>query len=169
MVFAVRAEVDGHVADGHRLAAPVEVVYQAPARKSGTPWYLSPGFVFPACVLLLAGLLQRVKGRRLLKAAAFTFFLVSGVIGCLLIFLGYFTAHPTTAPNFNLVWANPLNLIAAFFLGKPLPWLINKYLFLYLYILVIGFILWFLFTPAVMYSSMVIIVWMAYLSYKLRK
>ena len=144
--------------------------YMAPSRKSGTPWYLSPGFVFPACVLLLAGLLQRVKGRRLLKAAAFPFFLVSGVIGCLLIFLGYFTAHPTTAPNFNLVWANPLNLPVAFLLiKKRIPWLARKYLLVYLCMLAAGFACWFLLTPAVLYSTLAVIAWMAYLSYRLQK
>ena len=162
--------IDSAYHDGNRLAAPVEVVYQAPARKSGTPWYLSPGFVFPACVLLLAGLLQRVKGRRLLKAAAFPFFLVSGVIGCLLIFLGYFTAHPTTAPNFNLVWANPLNLPVAFLLiKKRIPWLARKYLLVYLCVLAAGFACWFLLTPAVLYSTLAVIAWMAYLSYRLQK
>lgn len=162
--------IDSAYHDGNRLAAPVEVVYQAPARKSGTPWYLSPGFVFPACVLLLAGLLQCVKGRRLLKAAAFPFFLVSGVIGCLLIFLGYFTAHPTTAPNFNLVWANPLNLPVAFLLiKKRIPWLARKYLLVYLCVLAAGFACWFLLTPAVLYSTLAVIAWMAYLSYRLQK
>ena len=153
----------------HLLASPVETLYQAPTRATNNPWYLSPVFIFLAGALLLGGLIHYSKSRTLLRLIATLSFIATGIIGCLLIFLGFFTEHPTTFPNFNLIWANPLNLIAAFFLGKPLPWLINKYLFLYLYILVIGFILWFLFTPAVMYSSMVIIVWMAYLSYKLRK
>lgn len=153
-----------------RLAAPIEVIYQAPIRKGSTPWYLSPGFMFLVCALLLTALLQRFKERRFLQSVAFPFFLASGLIGCLLIFLGYFTAHPTTAPNFNLIWANPLNLPVAFWLFKKhLSWLIRKYLTLYLYVLIIGFASWFLLTPAVLYSSLIIIAWMAYLTYRLQK
>ena len=115
-------------------------------------------------------MLEKIKSRRLLKAIAIPFFVVTGIVGCLIVFLCFFTKHPTMFPNFNAFWANPLNLVAAFFLGKrTLPWIINKYLFIYLYLLIIGFLLWFLFVPAVPYASMVIIVWMIYLCIRLRQ
>lgn len=149
---------------------PIEIVYQAPEQDLRTPWYLSPFFVFAICTLALILLLQKTKSRCLLKAIAVPFFIITGIIGCLIIFLCFFTKHPTMFPNFNAIWANPLNLIAAFCLGKrELPWLINKYLFIYLYILIIGFLLWFLLVPAVPYASMIIIAWMAYLCYRLRQ
>ena len=152
------------------LAQPIETIYEAPEQNLSNPWYLSPFFVFTICTLALILFLQKVRSRRLLKAIAIPFFIVTGIIGCLIVFLCFFTQHPTMFPNFNALWANPLNLIVAFFLGKrPLPWIINKYLFLYLYLLIIGFLLWFLFVPAVPYNSMIIMVWMMYLCILLRQ
>lgn len=162
--------LDSAVYNGSPVAQPIEVLYQSPEHDFGTPWYLSPFFIFAICTLGLILLLQKNKSRRLLKAIAIPFFIVTGIIGCLIIFLCFFTKHPTMFPNFNALWANPLNLIAAFFLGKrELPWIVNKYLFVYLYILIIGFLLWFLFVPAVPYASMVIFVWMMYLCVRLRQ
>ena len=78
--------------------------------------------------------------------------------------------HPTTFPNFNLIWANPLNLPVAFLLiKKRIPWLARKYLLVYLCVLAAGFACWFLLTPAVLYSTLAVIAWMAYLSYRLQK
>lgn len=162
--------LDSATYNGSPMAQPIEVLYQAPEHDFGTPWYLSPFFIFAICTLGLILLLQKNRSRRLLKAIAIPFFIITGIIGCLIVFLCFFTKHPTMFPNFNALWANPLNLIAAFFLGKrELPWIINKYLFVYLYILVIGFLLWFLFVPAVPYASMVIFVWMMYLCIRLRQ
>lgn len=162
--------LDSAAYNGNRLVEPIEVIYQAPEQDLSTPWYLSPFFIFAVCTLALILLLQKYKSRRLLKAVAIPFFMITGIIGCLIVFLCFFTKHPTMFPNFNALWANPLNLIAAFFLGKrELPWIINKYIFVYLYILIIGFLLWFLFVPAVPYASMVIFVWMMYLCIRLRQ
>lgn len=162
--------LDSAAYNGSRLVGPIEVIYQAPEQDLTTPWYLSPLFVFTLCTLALILLLQKRKSPCLLKAVAIPFFIVTGIIGCLIVFLCFFTEHPTMFPNFNAVWANPLNLLAAPFLGRrELPWIVNKYLFLYLYILVIGFLLWFLLVPAVPYASMPIIAWMAYLCYRLRQ
>lgn len=153
-----------------RLTQPIEVLYQAPEHHNATPWYFSPSFVFLTSTLLLILLLQKIKSNWLLRLIAILFFITTGLIGCLIIFLGFFTAHPTMFPNFNILWANPLNLIAGLFIGKKhIPWLIHKYLFLYLYILLIGFLLWPLFTPAVLLSSMIIFVWMGYLTYRLKR
>ena len=152
------------------LAQPIETIYEAPEQNLSNPWYLSPFFVFTICTLALILFLQKVRSRRLLKAIAIPFFIVTGIIGCLIVFLCFFTQHPTMFPNFNALWANPLNLIVAFFLGKrTLPWIINKYLFLYLYLLIIGLLLWFLFVPAVPYASIIIMVWMMYLCIRLRQ
>ncbi len=40
----------------------------------------------------------------------FIFLLFTGIVGILIVFLRAFTAHPITAPNWNILWANPLNL-----------------------------------------------------------
>lgn len=150
------------------LAHPIRTIYQAPKRENNTSWFLSPFFIFLIASFMLIGTLQRFRSPKLLKGIAIPLFLVTGIIGCLLIFLGYFTLHPTTAPNFNLLWANPLNLIVAFsFFKKKMPGIIRKYLYVYFCLLLAGFLLWVTFTPAVVYSTMVLIALMIYLTYRL--
>ncbi|NNE55775.1 MAG: DUF4105 domain-containing protein [Flavobacteriales bacterium] len=41
-----------------------------------------------------------------------------GLAGCFLIFLWFFTDHQATASNFNLLWAMPAHLIAAFAMNR---------------------------------------------------
>jgi len=43
---------------------------------------------------------------------------ISGLVGALIIFLWFFTDHTTTQANWNILWANPLNLGFAFVCGK---------------------------------------------------
>ncbi|GAB6012606.1 lipoprotein N-acyltransferase Lnb domain-containing protein [Viscerimonas tarda] len=40
-------------------------------------------------------------------------FAVMGLLGCIIAFLVFFSEHPATSPNWNLVWLNPLQLIIA--------------------------------------------------------
>ncbi|MDR2131476.1 MAG: DUF4105 domain-containing protein [Odoribacteraceae bacterium] len=156
--------------NGQPLGLPARVLYEAPDTRARTPWYLSPFFVFAVSISCLILVLQRFRSRKLLGSVAFPFFIVTGLLGCLLVFLGYFTLHPTTAPNANLLWANPLNLIAAFFLvKKSLPVGLRLYLRVYLLLLLVALVSWAFLTPAVLFSSMIIIAWMSYLTYRLAR
>ena len=68
---------------------------------------------------------NKTRSRRL----DFFLFLSSGLAGCLLFFLWFFTDHTATVNNFNLLWLFPLNLVAAFFVmsKKDPPPFIRKY------------------------------------------
>jgi Domain of unknown function (DUF4105) len=76
------------------------------------------------CFLLVAiGLL---KNNMAIKYTSYvnTFILyVSGLMGCLLLFMWLCTDHKTCGNNFNLLWALPTNLIAAYFVNKKPKWL----------------------------------------------
>ncbi|WP_294142472.1 DUF4105 domain-containing protein [uncultured Sanguibacteroides sp.] len=151
--------------NGERLAQPIEILYQAPEQDHSTPWFLSPFFVFFIGMGILIFIFQKTKSICLVKGISILFFIATGLIGCLIVFLGFFTKHPTTFPNFNILWANPLNLVVAFFIArKHISWLVSKYLLIYLGILVIGLISWFFLTPAVLPSTLFIIIWMIYLT-----
>ena len=164
------AGLDSAYCDGRRLAAPATVVVPEAARVEAPAWYARPGAVFLAVAAALFCLLWRFRRGRTLRAVAFPFFLATGGIGCLLVFLGGFTAHPTTAPNFNLVWANPLNLgVAAALFRRLLPRAARVYLAVYLWVLAAGAVCWWALTPAVLYSSLVVMAWMAYLAVRLRR
>jgi len=156
--------------NGSLLTAPVQTLFEEEEVPRTNPWYVSPLFIFSLVSAVVIYLLHRFRSPRFLTSIAFPLFLISGSVGCLLIFLGGFTQHPMTAPNFNLIWANPVNLLI-------LPWLfrsqfprgVKKYLTLYVWILALGLPLWFFLQPAVPYASLPLLVLMIYLSLRLRQ
>ena len=78
-------------------------------------------FFTPMVVMLLFLLLsifisrkQRSNPNSLLSRVFDTiFFLIIGLGGVVIFFLMYFSIHPSTNPNWNLMWMNPIALIAA--------------------------------------------------------
>ena len=155
--------------DGQLLAEPAEVLYQAPEMNLSNSWYGTPLFVFALGCLLLILLLQYVKSRSLLNVISLIFLLFTGIVGVLIVFLGGFTAHPITAPNWNILWANPLNLfVIPFIFRKALPLFIRKYLKFYLAILAIAIPVWAIAQPAVPMASISLIILMIYLCFRLR-
>ncbi|MDR1882770.1 MAG: DUF4105 domain-containing protein [Prevotella sp.] len=40
-------------------------------------------------------------------------FLIAGIAGSIIFFLAFFSVHPCTSPNWNMVWLNPLQLVVA--------------------------------------------------------
>lgn len=57
----------------------------------------------------------------------FTLLFVTGAIGCLLFVLWVATDHKAAANNFNLLWAMPFNLGAAFILLGKSKWIFKNY------------------------------------------
>ena len=67
---------------------------------------------------------------------------ISGIIGCLLVYLWFFTDH-LSSYNFNIVWAMPLNIIISILvLVNPNSSLVKWYMFLYGGLLFSLLILW---------------------------
>jgi hypothetical protein len=68
---------------------------------------------------------------------------VTGLLGMLMILLWFFTNHTTTVNNFNILWAFPLNVIAAivFLNHKSIRWQAPYFLFLLL-LLIAFFFVW---------------------------
>lgn len=151
------------------LASPVHILFQAPVISIHTPWYTSPLFIFSLCTLLVIFTIRSSHSSRILKLFSFILFLTTGLVGCLLIFLGFFTQHPITAPNFNLLWANPLNLaVLPFLFRRHLPVLLQNYLTLYAILLLIGLPLWFFLQPAVPYATLPLFLLLLYLCSRLK-
>lgn len=155
---------------GKPLSEKARTLYKAPESTFYAPWYTSPFFVFATGSLLLLVLLLRFPVPNFLNITAFLLFLISGLIGCLLIFLGFFTEHPITSPNFNLIWANPLNVIASFVIfRRKMPVLFRYYLTAYSLILTVGIPLWFFLTPAVPWASLPFVLLLIFISIRLKQ
>ncbi len=159
--------LDSATYNGKPLVEKTEILYQAPPLRVNTPWYLSPWFIFSLGVLLLILLLQNQKNLMLLNTVSCLFFLFTGIVGVLIVFLGFFTEHPITAPNWNILWANPLNLIVVCFIFfRQLPRIVRGYLTLYILLLTIAIPVWFLAQPAVPLASLPFILMMIYLCFR---
>lgn len=155
--------------DHKHLAEKAQLLYEAPEQDNTTPWYFAPLFIFGIGALLLIILLWKSRGKAMLNTIVLPTFLFTGLVGCLLVFLGGFTAHPITAPNWNILWANPLNLIALpFLLGKHLPRFIAIYLKIYMVLLVAALPAWVICQPAVPMPSVFLIILMLFLCLQLR-
>jgi hypothetical protein len=92
-------------------------------------------------VTLLLSLLCYLKKKRLLWLDRL-WITVSGLIGLMVFLLWFATDHTTTADNFNLLWAIPLNLIFVFFSGKSNRGLVRKYFQFQTILLLLVLALW---------------------------
>jgi len=71
----------------------------------------SPLFVFILIFTVLFLLNYKNKKNKKIHLALESIHILTSIIGCLLIFLWFFTDHTTAAFNYNLLWANPMNFI----------------------------------------------------------
>ncbi|MBD8348319.1 DUF4105 domain-containing protein [Dysgonomonas sp. HGC4] len=97
-------------------------------------------------ITLIISFLSYKKNCILLGKIFDTFlFITAGVAGSIIFFLMFFSVHPCTNPNWNIIWLNPFQLIFAFFF---LIKFFSKYVYYYHFINFVALILlllaWFL-------------------------
>ena len=121
-------------------------------------YFLHPLFIF-SCFFLLIVLLSFSKNpfiKRLLIAFDGFLFFITGLLGILLIFMWFGTDHLMCKDNFNLLWAWPTNVIAAFYIhSKKRPY--TKYFLIYSIFNLILFACWF-FLPQHLNPSLIPII-----------
>ena len=84
-----------------------------------------------------------LKRSKRTKTLDFLLFLITGLIGCSIIFLWFFTDHRTTPNNLNMLWAFAPNVIIAFLsIKKNLPKWFSNYNRVCLVLLLIMIVLW---------------------------
>ena len=72
-------------------------------------------------------------------------FAVAGIAGCVIFFLMFFSTHPCTSPNWNIIWLNPFQILFAFFfLIKFFSKYVYYYHFINFVILILLLLAWFL-------------------------
>ncbi|TDQ29283.1 uncharacterized protein DUF4105 [Zeaxanthinibacter enoshimensis] len=86
-------------------------------------------------------------------------FLLTGILGVLIIFLWFFTDHTATLYNYNILWAFPLNLLAGivFLRKKPGSEWIPRYLVTITCMLLLAPLLWIL--NIQVFSPLMVIIW----------
>ena len=92
----------------------------------------SPVFVNTLILIILSLLtILTFKNQKGLKWITFILLIISGLVGVLLAFLMFISIHPLVHYNWNILWLNPLNLIAACLLFSDK---FKKFIFYYILI-----------------------------------
>ncbi len=84
-----------------------------------------PLILFSVYTVLILVLSFSKKNRlvRFMRVHDFIWLLLTGLLGCFLLFMWFGTDHRSCAGNTNLLWALPTNLVAAFAFLKRKKWL----------------------------------------------
>jgi hypothetical protein len=101
------------------LVATAQTILPPPIiEKENSPFTPMVVFSILLAIILLLSFIPRKGVQRFLSVFDFLFFFILGIAGVLLLFMWFGTNHTVCQDNFNLVWALPTHMLAAFFLWK---------------------------------------------------
>lgn len=117
------AALDESEAAGKKIVSKKQILFTATVNNATNKYV--PLIIFTVvCGLLLVLSFQKSRSFAWLN---FTFdkllVYITGVVGALLLFMWLGTDHVSCKNNYNLLWALPTNIIAAFFMTKNPKWL----------------------------------------------
>lgn len=126
---------------------------QTPGKK-----ILTPLLVFSVMFLLivLLSFVNSAGAKKILFVSDFLFFFFSGALGLLILFMWFGTDHQACRNNFNIAWALPTHLIAAFLLLSKKGWIKNYFRFVFFFNILL-LLVWF-FLPQQMNSALLPVV-----------
>ncbi len=131
--------------EGSPLVSRVRTILDYNLQNRGNYFTSSPLFWF-GLLFLFTATITYIDFRNHVRSRVLDviLFLLSGLAGCLMIFLWFFTDHTATALNLNVLWAFPLNLVFSYFLirYKDLPSWGVPYLAGLLILLVLAVLVW---------------------------
>ncbi len=116
---------DGATLDGQSLVAATDTLFWVagagmPEEAFDWPMLLA-WLLFAVGVGLTVAAWQSAERRRIIHRFDIVLFAVVGLAGLIIAWLWLGTEHSVTGPNWNLLWAWPTHLIAAFFLARRNP------------------------------------------------
>ncbi len=108
------------------LAQKSRIIHKGAERPENESW-LTPSVIFWT-LLIVVIVLSVLEFRRTLKVFDIVYLIVLGILGLLLFYMWFGTAHVQTKWNYNLLWVTPLHLFTAVLLFKQ-KWMEKYYLF----------------------------------------
>ncbi|MBS1627891.1 MAG: DUF4105 domain-containing protein [Bacteroidetes bacterium] len=102
------------------------------------PFYLIGGI---SLILLLISFSKNKILKKITIISNSILLYITGLLGLVILFMMFCTDHKACAANYNLLWALPTNIIAAFALFKKPNWLI-KYFYVVAFISAITIVTW---------------------------
>ena len=130
-----------------------------------TPFRLFTFLLIAVCVL---SYINRGWAHVVIRVFDFLLFFILGGVGVLLLFMWFGTDHLLTVNNYNLVWALPTHLVAAFFLRKEVGW-IRQYFQITFFASLLLLLLWAFLPQQLNIALLPFILLIAFRSYRLSK
>lgn len=130
--------------NGKPIVTKEAILLDIPTQGDDSFFLLTPAFWLGLLLLIVLYVTYTdVKQDSRTKWIDTLLFSLTGIAGCIILFLWFLTDHDATKVNYNLLWAVAPNLIITFYLLKTTPpkWL-KTYLSIALALLVISVILW---------------------------
>ncbi|WP_158860875.1 Lnb N-terminal periplasmic domain-containing protein [Lunatibacter salilacus] len=108
------------------LVREENIIYDFPEREGNINFLLSPYFLFWMLAILF-GVFTFVgfKRKRLYLGLDIALLGAMGVLGILVVYLWFFTAHSQTKSNWNILWAFPLHFVGIYGLLTGKRWVRN--------------------------------------------
>ena len=123
---------DSSTISSRPLVSEKEVVLRQPYGVQTKNNLVHPFFIF-CCLFVLIAFLSFSHSKSVQKILAsfdgFLFF-ITGLLGLLILFMWFGTDHIMCRDNYNLLWAWPTNIVAAFYIHSKKSWA-KKYFILY--------------------------------------
>ena len=124
------------------LVKSFQVIYQAPEMRYKSLKIFSPAVIFGILLFIVCYISVRQYGKREINYRAdYLVFGFYGFMGAVILWFVFYSEHPAMSPNYNLMWAIPLNLVFA------IVWKIKRWrpVTRYYFLLVSGWLLIFIF------------------------
>ncbi len=125
-------------------------------------------FSIYSIIILLLSISKNKTSQLIVKINDSLLFYSTGFLGVLLLFMWFGTKHQSCKNNYNLLWALPSNIVAAYFLVKKSNWL-KSYLRAVTFICLVTLAMWFWLPQQLNISLVPLIILIAYRSIKLSK
>lgn len=97
-----------------------EIIPANPLVEEVTPFWYSPNTIAAVLFILIFTVsFIGLKKQKFYTWIDVTLFAIYGLTGCIIFFMTFFSTHPATTPNYNLIVLHPLHLIFAICLLIP--------------------------------------------------
>lgn len=142
------------------LASKTSSLYEPVAKPKSTNFLTSPLFwLWFLFIIVVVINFRDFRNNTRSRWLDFLLFFTTGAAGLQLFFLWFFTDHTTTADNFNILWAFPLNFFVAFVVAKKIgPTWVSKYTLFLKILLLATLIVWW--SNLQVFSPLFIPVWL---------
>ena len=123
-------------------------IFQASGGAYKSSKLFSPFVVFLVCALLVAFFsYKQFRSGEMKNGLDYLIYGISGVMGLVMAWLALFSEHPAMSPNYNLLWALPINLLFALVLRVKKWRSLLKYYHVFISVWLILFICYSTFIP----------------------